>query len=60
MADELRADFDELFLLMSFCLGVVIDHRLMGSGVASARDVAEVMGKRVKLETDGLGGERPT
>ena len=49
------ADLDELLFK------VVIDQSLIGSGVANVRrKLPEIVGQCMKLETDGVRGERAT
>ena len=55
MADNLRADFDQLLPQRR--------HRPVADRLRrrqSAHEVAKVVGERVKLEADGIGGEGPT
>ncbi len=52
MTDDLRADLDQLFLEARE--RPVFDRLGRGEG---AQEVAEIIGERVKLETDGVGGE---
>jgi hypothetical protein len=41
--------------LISFSFRLVSDQSLIGSGVASAQEVAEIVGERVKLKPHGVG-----
>jgi hypothetical protein len=52
VADDLRADLDEL--LLQACQRPVVDR--FGRG-QRAQKIAEVVGERVKLEANGVGGE---
>ena len=45
-------------ILISFSFRLVSDHSLIGSGVASVQKIAEIVGQRMKLETDRVGRER--
>src|SRR4030081_2809435 len=48
-------------ILINFSLRLVSDQSLIGSGRRQrAQEVTEIVGKRMKLETDGVGGERAT
>ena len=51
-ADDLRADLD------SFSFGFVSDYSLIGSGVASAQKIAEIVGERTQLKANRVDGER--
>jgi hypothetical protein len=43
--------------LISFSFKLVSDQSLIGSGVASVRKVAKIIGERMKLESHGVGGK---
>ena len=55
MADDLRADLDQL--LFEARQRPILDRLRRRQ---SAQDVAEIVGQRMKLEADGVRGERPT
>ena len=55
MVDDLRADLDELFLQTR--QRPILDRLWRRQ---SAQEIAEILGQRMKLETDGVRGERPT
>jgi hypothetical protein len=55
VADDLRSDLDQLFLEAR---QRPILNRL--GRRQRAQEVTEIVGKRMKLETDGVGGERAT
>ena len=55
MADDLRADLDEL--LLQTRQRPILDRLRRRQ---SAQEIAEIVGQRMKLETDGVRGERPT
>jgi hypothetical protein len=45
--------------LITFSVRLVSDQSLIGSGVASVRkEIAEIVGERVKLKPHGIGSER--
>jgi len=53
VANDLRADLDELFL--QACQRPILDRLRRRQ---RAQEVAEIVSERVKLKTDGVGGER--
>lgn len=46
--------------MISFSRSVVIDQSLFGRRRQRAQEVAEIVGERVKLEANRIGGEGPT